>query len=213
MATGALPPAMNDRAVSHVDTCMNSYALEESMIRSTTTGGHGRLHRLGLAAVALGMLTLAGCSAGAGATSTGTTAGGSATVTVHNAAGHADVLATADGRTLYLSDQENGTVRCTGSECTAVWLPLTVAADTTPTGPSQLSGMLGTLKRPDGKAQVTLEGKPLYTFSLDHGPSEVGGDNQKDSFDGTDFTWHVATAGGMPAPSGPQSPSSGGYSY
>lgn len=185
------------------------------MIRTTTTGGRGRLHRLGLAVVALGMLTLAGCSAGVGggATSTGTTAGGSATVTVHDASGHAGVLATANGRTLYMSDQENGKVLCTSSDCTAVWLPLTVGADATPTGPSQLSGMLGTLKRPDGKAQVTFEGKPLYTFSFDHGSSKVGGDNQKDSFDGTDFTWHVATVGGAPAPSGPQSPSSGGYSY
>jgi predicted lipoprotein with Yx(FWY)xxD motif len=192
---------------------MNSDALEESMIRITTTGGYKQWRCLGLAAVALGMLTLAGCSAGAGATSTGTTAGGSATVTVHTAAGHTDVLATADGRTLYLSDQENGKALCTSSECTAVWLPLTVAANTTPTGPSQLSGMLGSLKRPDGKAQVTFDGKPLYTFSFDHGSGTVGGDNQHDSFGGTDFTWHVATAGGAPAPSGPQSPSSGGYSY
>jgi predicted lipoprotein with Yx(FWY)xxD motif len=193
---------------------MNSNALEESMIRITTTDGRGRLRRLGIAVVALGMLTLAGCSAGAGgATSTATTAGGSATVTVHDAAGHAGVLATADGRTLYMSAQENGKVLCTSSDCTAVWLPLTVAANTTPTGPSQLSGMLGTLKRLDGKAQVTFDGTPLYTFSFDQGSGKVGGDNQHDSFDGTDFTWHVATAGGTPAPSGTQSPSSGGYSY
>ena len=185
------------------------------MIRITTTSGHGQLYRLSLVVVAIGMLTLAGCSAGAGggATSTDTTAGGSATVTVHDASGHADVLATADGRTLYMSDQENGKVLCTSSECTAVWLPLTVGADTTPTGPSQVSGMLGALKRPDGKAQVTFDGKPLYTFSFDQGSGKVGGDNQHDSFGGTDFTWHVATAGGTPAPSGSQSPSNGGHSY
>ena len=186
------------------------------MIRITTTGVHGRLHRLGLAVVAIGMLTLAGCSAGAGGatTSTGTTAGGSATVTVHDASGHPDVLATANGRTLYMSDQENGKALCTSSDCTAVWLPLTVGAGTTPTGPGQLSGMLGTLKRPDGKAQVTFDDKPLYTFSFDQKAGEVGGDGQKDSFGGTDFTWHAATAGGgAPVPSVPASPSHGGYDY
>jgi predicted lipoprotein with Yx(FWY)xxD motif len=193
---------------------MDSHTLEESMISITMTGGRWGLHRIGLTFAALGMLTLAGCSAGAGGGTSSAGAGGSATVTVHDASGHADVLATADGRTLYLSDQEDGKVLCTSSDCTAIWKPLTVGANTTPTGPDQLSGKLGTLKRPDGTSQITFAGKPLYTFSLDRGSGEVGGDNQKDSFGGTDFTWHVATTGGgTRAPSGPESPSGGGDGY
>jgi predicted lipoprotein with Yx(FWY)xxD motif len=143
------------------------------------------------------------------------------TVTIHDASGH-DVLANADGRTLYMSDQEHGKVLCKSSACVAIWTPLTVSSGQTPTGPAQLNGKLTTMMRPDGKNQVALNGRPLYTFSFDHGTGQVAGDGEKDSFDGTHFTWHAATAsgggggGGAPAPAPSPSPSSsgnGGYNY
>lgn len=186
------------------------------------------LGRAALPAAAIGMLVLTGCSSGGGSsgassggsgggTQSGGTAGSSATtVTIRDASGHKGVLTNADGRTLYDSDQEDGTVLCKSSACLAIWTPLTVSAGTTPTGPDQLSGKLTTMKRPDGKTQVALDGKPLYTFSFDHAAGQVDGDGQKDTFDGTDFTWHVATAaGGAPAPasSAPASSDSGGYDY
>jgi predicted lipoprotein with Yx(FWY)xxD motif len=183
------------------------------MINTTTRGHWQLLHRTALSVAVLAILVLAGCSSAGGAPSSGAGPVGSSgtTVMVHNAAGHADVIASADGRTLYVSDQEDGTVLCKTSDCTAIWLPLTVDAGKVPTGPSQLSGKLGTVVRPDGKTQVTFGDKPLYTFSFDHKSGEVGGDGQKDSFGGTDFTWHVATASGS-APA-PASPSDGGYNY
>jgi predicted lipoprotein with Yx(FWY)xxD motif len=145
-------------------------------------------------------------------------------VTVRDEGGHLGVLATADGRTLYESEQENGTVLCKSSACTAIWVPLTVAAGQKPTAPGQVTGMLSTVMRPDGTAQVALDGKPLYTFSIDQGAGQLKGDGQRDSFDGTDFTWHLATATGgsapapsAPAPSAPASSapasSGGGYTY
>ena len=46
---------------------------------------------------------------------------------------------------------------------------------------------------------MTLAGRPLYTFSFDHAAGQVNGDGQQDSFDGTDFTWHLATPAGETA--------------
>lgn len=139
-------------------------------------------------------------------------------VTIGTASGQAGVLTTPAGRTLYTSEQEDRTVLCKSSACTAVWLPLTVSDGKTPTGPSQLTGKLATMMRPDGKTQVTLDDKPLYTFSFDMGAGQANGDGQKDSFDGVSFTWHAArAAGAASAPSAtaasPSSGGGGGYSY
>jgi predicted lipoprotein with Yx(FWY)xxD motif len=124
---------------------------------------------------------------------------------VRSVSGTGDVLVDAKGRTLYIADQEmTGKVLCSSDACTAIWTPLTVAAGQQPTGPSQVSSMLATVKRPDGSLQVAFNGAPLYTFSFDHAAGDVGGNGQKDSFGGTDFSWHTATASGAapaPAPS------------
>lgn len=182
-----------------------------------------------------GALILAGCGttaspAGAAGETASAAAPGSAassgggsssgdTVTVRDASGRSGVLATADGRTLYFSDEEDGTVLCKSSACLAIWTPLTVDSGQTPTGPGQLDGKLSTVKRPDGSRQVAFDDRPLYTFSFDHGAGQVGGDGQQDSFDGTDFTWRVATVAGAAAPAPTAMPSTpapsgyGGYNY
>jgi predicted lipoprotein with Yx(FWY)xxD motif len=151
-------------------------------------------------------IALAACSSGGGSSGGGSSgAGAAATTTVAvRSTGAGDVLTDATGATLYVSDQEHGTALCKSSACTAIWLPLTVRAGTTPTGPSALSAPLTTLKRPDETMQVALAGKPLYRFYLDHAAGDTSGNGQRDSFDGTNFTWHAATPSGAlrPAPSG-----------
>jgi len=174
-----------------------------------------------LLATGIAAVLAAGCSSGSSGTSSGGTASGgstgsgSATVATRTIAGMGAALVDSKGRTLYVSDQESAAkLLCTTSDCTAIWVPLTVPKGRTPTGPAQLSGMLSVVMRPDGTSQVALDGKPLYTFSFDHAPGDVGGNGQKDSFGGTNFTWHVATTGGAaPAPTTTQAPSSGGYGY
>ncbi|HET8589924.1 MAG TPA: hypothetical protein VFM01_09855 [Nakamurella sp.] len=175
-----------------------------------------------------GALILAGCgattsappaAAPGSAASSGAAASSGDIVTVRDASGHSGVLATADGRTLYFSDQEDGMVLCKSSACLAIWTPLTVDSGKAPTGTGKLAGKLSTMKRPDGSMQVAFDDKPLYTFSFDHGAGEVGGDGQQDSFDGTDFTWRVATVAGSAAPASTAMPSTpaqsgyGGYNY
>jgi predicted lipoprotein with Yx(FWY)xxD motif len=183
---------------------------------------------VGLAGV--GVLVAAGCSSSGGGGGTPTGGGGQPggpTVSLRTAGGMSNVLADSMGRTLYTSDEESaGKILCTTSDCAAIWTPLTVSTGQQPTGPDSISGKLTTFKRPDGKTQVALDGKPLYTFSFDHGAGQVNGNGTKDSFNGTNFTWHAATSAGLastapapsstaPAPSStapaPSSTDNGGY--
>jgi predicted lipoprotein with Yx(FWY)xxD motif len=97
---------------------------------------------------------------------------------------HKTVLTDVKGLTLYsLSVEKNGKFICTGS-CTSTWHPLVVARGTTPMGPVKL----GTVKRPEGKIQVTFKGLPLYTFDGDSAKGQAKGEGFKDV-----GTWHAAT--------------------
>ena len=173
-----------------------------------TSGMRRGLSKLSVATV--GLLVLTGCgAAGKTAVASGPSASGT-TVTVRDAGGMS-VLATSSGQTLYASDQEKGKVLCRSSACVAVWTPLTVSAGQKPTSSGGVAGHLSTVKRQDGSTQVSFDGQPLYTFSFDHSAGQVNGDGQKDSFDGTDFTWHAATPTGTAPTSGSSTRSGYGY--
>jgi predicted lipoprotein with Yx(FWY)xxD motif len=134
----------------------------------------------------LALAALAAAPAGAGAR---TSASASATRKVVKEAENSTlgktILTNNSGRTLYsLSVEKKGKFICTGS-CLSVWHPLTVPAGVTPEGPVKL----GTVKRPDGRTQVTYKGLPLYRFGGDTKSGEVNGEGIKDV-----GTWHAATA-------------------
>ena len=159
-------------------------------------------------------LVLAGCGSSGGNSAGGGSTGGSMTVQTQTVGSMSNVLEDSSGKALYVADQEGaGKVLCTTSACTAIWVPLTVPSGQQPSGASTVSSHLGTVTRPDGTTQVTWDGKPLYTFSFDHGAGQVTGDGKQDSFGGTSFTWHVATASGTSGGSPSTSPSSGGMGY
>jgi predicted lipoprotein with Yx(FWY)xxD motif len=178
--------------------------------------------RRALPLLALTALALAGCgSGGDSSTAQGTGHGSATVVTVSDSSGHS-VLVDSDGKALYFSDEEKGRILCTSGACGAIWTPLTVPDKNSLTVPPPLTHELGTMARPDGSTQVTLAGRPLYTFSFDHSAGQVNGDGTKDSFDGTDFTWHVATPTGrvVATPTSPSSSSApstpygnGSYNY
>jgi predicted lipoprotein with Yx(FWY)xxD motif len=97
---------------------------------------------------------------------------------------HKTVLTNTKGLTLYtLVGETHGKFICTGS-CLKAWPPLLVAAGTTPKGPVKL----GTIKRPEGKTQVTFKGMPVYTFSGDSKKGEANGEGLKDV-----GVWHAVT--------------------
>lgn len=157
------------------------------------------------------MMLLAGCGGGDDETSTATGGASDATVSVGEDATIGAILVDSSGRALYTAEQEaDGTIVCEAG-CLELWLPLTVSEGETPTAAEGVDGELATVDRDDGTAQVTLEGVPLYTFSLDRSPGDVTGNDVTDDFDGVTFTWHVATPSGEPA--SPSDPGTGGYGY
>jgi predicted lipoprotein with Yx(FWY)xxD motif len=138
---------------------------------------------------------------------------GSTTVSVSTVNGQ-PVLVDQAGAALYTNNKDGSTLQCVSSDCNAIWAPLTVPGGSKPTAASGVTGTVATVKRPDGGSQVTLDGKPLYTFSFDHGAGHVTGNGQMDSFDGTNFTWHSALASGQQAPApAPTTAGNGGGGY
>ncbi len=105
------------------------------------------------------------------------------------------ILVTTKGMTLYrLSGEKQGALSCATPACFAIWRPLWIAPGTTPTGAKNL----GTLKRPDGRIQVTYKGGPLYTYANDRKTGQVNGNGLKAGV----ASWQVVvtTGSGSPAP-------------
>jgi predicted lipoprotein with Yx(FWY)xxD motif len=150
-------------------------------------------------------LAVAGCGGGSGGTSA---AAPSPTVSAKQLAGLGAVLVDDHGHALYAAEQEaGGKIRCTGG-CLTFWQPLTATA---PTGASDLTGKLATVRRADGASQVTYRGMPLYRFTQDPGPGQVTGNDFKDAFGGTSFTWHAVTTAGLAGSAPASSPMPNGY--
>jgi predicted lipoprotein with Yx(FWY)xxD motif len=137
--------------------------------------------------VIIGSLAVAAIVAGGAVAATGGSGQASMTRPVVKT-GHAlgeKVLVTRSGFTLYaLSAERGGRFICTNSSCLTLWHPLTVAKGAKPSGAAHL----GTIRRPDGKTQVTFERKPLYMFVEDKAPGQAKGEGFKDV-----GTWHAVT--------------------
>lgn len=87
------------------------------------------------------------------------------------------ILVNLRGLSLYsLSAERNGRFICTDSACLSLWKPLLIAPGKRPAGAPSLS----TVKRPNGKRQVTYRGRPLYRFSEDRRQGDVRGEGFKD---------------------------------
>ena len=162
-----------------------------------------RLVTLGMALPAA--LAIAACGGG-GSSSASSAHGsetGSTTVSVHQLPNLGSVLVDNAGKALYSSNLEaSGKVVCDTTACNAFWKPLTLSSGR-PTA-SAGAGKLGVITRPDGSKQVTVNGRPLYTFSEDSA-GEATGNGFTDDFGGHHFTWSVARAGGSKGSAGASS--------
>jgi predicted lipoprotein with Yx(FWY)xxD motif len=167
---------------------------------------------LAAAVVAAAALLLAACGGGDDSGTAAPPPGEpTRTVSVESVDGVGDVLVDASGAALYASEQEaDGSIVCTGA-CTTIWKPLTLQGTGDPTGEARLSSPLDVVRRPDGGRQVTFDGRPLYRFDLDGSPGTVTGNGFTDSFDGREFTWHVATPTGVSTTGSNSSPEMPGY--
>jgi predicted lipoprotein with Yx(FWY)xxD motif len=84
-----------------------------------------------------------------------------------------DILANANGLTLYWFAPDTSTSsKCFGS-CAIYWPPVSGSPD----AGSGVTGKLGTIKRPGGGLQATYDGHPLYTYIGDRGPGQANGND------------------------------------
>jgi predicted lipoprotein with Yx(FWY)xxD motif len=120
-------------------------------------------------------------------------------------AGPSGVLILADNQALYFNDQDTAAGPACVATCAKVWHPVVPPADGLANIVGGVTGTLSTAPRPDGKVQVTYNGRPLYVFTVD-APGNVTGDNVIDAFAGQAFSWHAATASGQPLTPDPSSP-------
>jgi len=105
-------------------------------------------------------------------------------------------VVTTDGFTVYRFAQDGTTPSqptCLGA-CEAQWPP--VHGDGQPALQGIPAGLVGTVGRPDGTQQLTLNGWPLYRYAGDTRPGEAKGE-------GIGGTWAAMGANGSPAANGP----------
>jgi predicted lipoprotein with Yx(FWY)xxD motif len=159
-----------------------------------------------LAACSNGSTTTAPAAGGTTSSSSGATSG--ATVQTTDNADFGTILTDADGRTLYLFEQDQGTTTACTTGCSSTWPALT--ADGKPTaGDGVDASLLGTAKQADGTVQVTYDGHLVYRYSGDAAAGDTNGE-------GISGVWFVVSAAGEPvqqAGGGATDSSSGGYSY
>jgi predicted lipoprotein with Yx(FWY)xxD motif len=139
------------------------------------------------------LLAVSGVGAALAATMSKTSSG---TVKAAHNATYGSLLVTAAGMTLYhYTPDRNGAVKCAAG-CVQFWPPLVVKAGVKPTaGAGIVKSKLSTVKRPDGRTQVTYAGFPLYRYAGDKKRGDVKGQ-------GFEKIWFAVTAKGTLAKAG-----------
>jgi predicted lipoprotein with Yx(FWY)xxD motif len=136
---------------------------------------------------------------GAGASNASNSSGGSSnsgsTLNVGNNPKFGSILVGPSGMTLYeFAGDTSGVSKCNNT-CIQTWPPLGVPGGLSPVLGYGVGGDLSTIIRPDGSAQVTLNGAPLYYFTGDR----VIGDANGEGFGGK---WFVVAPDGSRVKSG-----------
>jgi predicted lipoprotein with Yx(FWY)xxD motif len=165
-----------------------------------------RLLVIGIALAAA--LVLAAC--GGSSSTSGSSSAANHTVSLQSIDGVGKVLVDAHGMPLYTSNRDTAATPACSGACASIWKPLTLASGTPSAGAGV--GRVGVVMRSDGTRQVTVAGKPLYTFVKDS-PGKATGNGVKDAFSGQSFSWTALRAGGGSAPAGSSSGASSGGGY
>jgi predicted lipoprotein with Yx(FWY)xxD motif len=85
------------------------------------------------------------------------------------------ILVNSRGHTLYLFGKDrNGKSACSG-KCAAFWPPL-IASGKPRAAAGAKASLLGTVRRADGRMQVTYKRHPLYTFAKDTKKGQTNGE-------------------------------------
>lgn len=165
-----------------------------------------KLLRLGSCLLAVGIGCTACGSSGPGHSS------GAAVMIATAKQGSSTFLTGASGRAVYLWEADHaGKSVCSGG-CASEWPPVTTKGKPIASG-SVTGSSLGTVRRSDGRTQVTYDGHPLYYYAGDQSAGSANGQGI-DSFGAR--WWIVAPSGSAITTSAPSTKSSGGgggYGY
>ena len=141
-----------------------------------TTNRSRSIGVLGAGGLAVLAAVAVGCGGG-GATAASAppkTASGQAASVGISSTGIGQILVNSQGNTLYLFKADQGTKSaCTGA-CAGAWPPLLVKGKPT-LGQGVNASLVGTATRPEGTAQLTYNGHPLYLFAKDQKAGETNG--------------------------------------
>jgi predicted lipoprotein with Yx(FWY)xxD motif len=156
---------------------------------------------LAAATAAVALLALAGCSSG-GSSGSSDASGAAEISTASSSLG--EIVVDGQGMTAYFFDNDtpgSGTSACTG-DCAKLW-PAIESATTTPVVDG-VSGTIATIKGVDGGNQITIDGRPIYTFANDKKPGDVAGQ-------GVGGIWFAVSASGEELTSATPSAAGTGY--
>jgi predicted lipoprotein with Yx(FWY)xxD motif len=130
------------------------------------------MKRLPLAIVAVLAALFATAVLGAGLAA-GSSASSGTTVKVAKSR-FGKIIVDGRGRSLYLFEKDRrGHSACSGA-CASYWPPLLTTGKPV-AGTGAKKALLGTIRRANGKKQVTYSGHPLYRFVQDTKPGQVKG--------------------------------------
>jgi len=125
------------------------------------------------------------------------------------------ILVDGRGRTLYLFEKDkHGKSACTG-QCAGFWPPLIAVGKPPLATAGAKASLLGTIRRGDGRLQVTYNHHPLYTFVKDTRKGQTNGEG----VDAFGAEWYAVSAAGAKVEktaaksSGGSDPAPGGYGY
>jgi len=109
------------------------------------------------------------------AASTTTASSTAPQLTVANDPMYGKILVGTGGHTVYLFEHDAaGTSTCTSGACAANWPPVLSTGSLKVS--SQITGAIGSITRPDGAMQVTINGMPLYYFKGDAAAGQAHGE-------------------------------------
>ena len=104
------------------------------------------------------------------------------------------VLFDANGQVVYVFEIDGrNRSNCTSTECVRAWPPVLTEQEPT-AGAGVDASLLGTIRRSDGKLQVTYDGRPLYFYE-----HEAHGEIKCHNVDLHGGLWWVVTPSGDPA--------------
>jgi predicted lipoprotein with Yx(FWY)xxD motif len=99
---------------------------------------------------------------------------GSATVDVGRVEPYGDVLVDEAQLTLYVFTADAGGTSACADTCADNWPPVE-SSDAPVAAGATRAGLLATMRRADGTAQATYDGRPLYRYSGDSAPGDALG--------------------------------------